>query len=103
MAKYVNDVGALCPSYDRPEQGLDLLQDAMTSLGLTPGEHFNIALNCAGHEIFDFDKAKYEIVAGQQKSADDLVDFWTELLGRYPSVNVLIDPMRKAVSMTHML
>ena len=53
-ARNVNDVGGLCPLYDRPEQGLDLLQEAMAALNLTPGEHFHIALNCAGHEMFDY-------------------------------------------------
>lgn len=53
-AQYGNDLGALCPSYDKPEQGLDILQDAITSLELTPGEDFFIALNLAGKEIFDY-------------------------------------------------
>ena len=39
---------------DRPEQGLDMIQEAMTQYELTPGEDFYIALNLAGHEIFDY-------------------------------------------------
>jgi len=49
-----NDFGALCPQFDRPEQGVDLLQEAITSLGLSPGVDFHVALNCAAHEAFDF-------------------------------------------------
>lgn len=94
-AQYGNDLGALCPSYDKPEQGLDILQDAITSLELTPGEDFFIALNLAGKEIFDYEKGKYEVMGGQQKVPEDLVEFWVELLGRYPSVVAIIDPMRK--------
>ena len=33
----VNDFGSYCPQYDRPEQGLDLLTEAIASAGLTPG------------------------------------------------------------------
>ncbi|XP_061194453.1 enolase 4-like isoform X1 [Saccostrea echinata] len=111
-AQYGNDIGALCPSYDKPEQGLDILQDAITSLELTPGEDFFIALNLAGKEIFDYDpsipaksdfpgqgmhkeKGKYEVMGGQQKVPEDMVEFWAELLGRYPSVIAIIDPLRK--------
>lgn len=94
-AQYGNDIGALCPSYDKPEQGLDILQDAITSLELTPGEDFFIALNLAGKEIFDYEKGKYEVMGGQPKVPEDLVEFWVELLGRYPSVIAIIDPMRK--------
>ncbi|KAL5022807.1 hypothetical protein ScPMuIL_001962 [Solemya velum] len=94
-AKNVNDIGALCPQFDRPEQGLDLLQEGINGAGLTPGEDIFIAINCAAHEIFDYEKGKYELFAGQQKIADDVVDFWVELLSRYPSVIALIDPFRK--------
>lgn len=94
-AQYGNDIGALCPSYDKPEQGLDILQDAITSLELTPGEDFFIALNLAGKEIFDYEKGKYEVMGGQPKVPEDLVEFWVELLGRYPSIIAIIDPMRK--------
>ena len=44
------------------------------------------------------DKGKYEVMAGQQKLADDLAEFWGELLGRYPAVIGIIDPMRKQVN-----
>ena len=50
----MNELGALCPTYDRPETGLDLLQEAITSVGLTAGQDFHIALNCAAQEIFDY-------------------------------------------------
>lgn len=56
----MNEVGALCPTYDKPEQGLDLLQDAISAQGLNAGEHFHIALNCAGHEIFDYVSASFK-------------------------------------------
>lgn len=36
-------------------------------------------------------------MGGQQKVPEDLVEFWVELLGRYPSVVAIIDPMRKQV------
>ena len=58
-AKNVTDNGALMVSFDRPEQGLDMIQEAMTHLELTPGEDFYIALNLAGHEIFDYVSITY--------------------------------------------
>ncbi|XP_064630130.1 enolase 4-like isoform X2 [Lineus longissimus] len=90
----VSDSGAICPTFDRPEQGMDLIQDAWRELNFIDGE-FNIVLNLAGHEIFDYEKGKYEPVTGQQKMADDMVDFWVEILNRYPSVIGIIDPIRK--------
>lgn len=93
--KLVNDIGAMCPTFDKPEQGLDLLQEAITNCGLTAGEDFFIGLNCAGPEMFDYEKGKYEVIVGIAKVADDLVEFWCDLLNRYPSIIAMIDPMRK--------
>lgn len=50
----MTDLGALMVPFDKPEAGLDMLQESMTRLGLTPGEDMFIALNLAGQEIFDY-------------------------------------------------
>ena len=44
------------------------------------------------------EKGKYEVIVGMAKVADDLVEFWSELLTRYPSIIAIIDPMRKQVN-----
>lgn len=90
-----SDYGTLCPLFERPEQGLDLLQEAITNSGLTPGVDFHLAINCAAHDIFDFDRGKYEVSVGQLKSSEELAKYWTDLLGRYSSIIAIIDPMRK--------
>lgn len=43
------------------------------------------------------EKGKYEVVQGQQKEAEGLVDMWHDVVTRYPSVIGLIDPLRKQV------
>ena len=45
------------------------------------------------------EKAKYEVVTGMLKEGEGMVEFWDDLLNRYPSVIALIDPMRKQVSL----
>lgn len=52
--RLVSDQGALCPTLDRLEQGLDMLNDAITKVGLVPGQDFFYIINCAAHECFDF-------------------------------------------------
>ena len=37
------------------------------------------------------------MIVGQQKAAEDLADFWSDIIDKYPSVIALIDPMRKQV------
>lgn len=94
-SKNVNDFGCLMPAYDKAEQALDLIQDSMTQLGMTPVEDFNIALNCAAHEMFDMDKGKYEVTSGIFKGPDDMVEVYNDLVNRYPAIIAIIDPLKK--------
>lgn len=92
--KNLSDFGALCPVYDKPEQGLDMIADAVSNLGFEMGKDFFFVLNCSAHECFDYEKGKYEVITGMLKSADDMADFWADLCSRYHSIIGLIDPLR---------
>ncbi|XP_077992460.1 enolase 4-like [Glandiceps talaboti] len=95
VSKNVNDLGCYMPTYDKPEQALDLIQESMTQLGLTPAEDFHIVLHCAAHEMFDMDKGKYEITTGVFKGPDDMVEVYNDLITRYPAIIAIIDPLKK--------
>lgn len=97
---FVNDNGTFTPQYDRQEQFLDLVQEAVTALEMTPGEDIFIALNCAAHEIYEPEKNKYEVMTGLLKTAEDMIEFYADILNRYPAVIALIDPLRKQDSET---
>jgi len=47
------------------------------------------------------EKGKYEVVTGQQKVAEDLVEFWADIVTRYPAIIAIIDPLRKQVTSSH--
>ncbi|PIK49475.1 putative enolase-like protein ENO4 [Apostichopus japonicus] len=95
VAYYTNDFGGVCPQYDRPDQLLDHITEALLSLGLTAGEDIFIGLNCAAHEIYDPDKGKYEVMSGALKTGDDMLEVYGDLITRYPGIIALIDPLRK--------
>eukprot|EP00058_Branchiostoma_floridae_P023445 XP_002608935.1 hypothetical protein BRAFLDRAFT_85491 [Branchiostoma floridae] len=103
-ARNTTDLGAYAPQYDKLEQPLDLVQEALAALELQAGEDVHMAINCAAHEMFELDtrflmvgreKGKYEVMTGTQKTPDDMVDFYSDILTRYPGVIGLIDPLRK--------
>ncbi|XP_048863006.1 enolase 4 isoform X3 [Brienomyrus brachyistius] len=91
----VSDMGAMVVGYDQPEQPLDLLTEAANNLGLTPGDDIHFAINCAAHELMDYQKGKYDVVSGSAKTPDELVDMYKHLMHRYPALIALIDPLRK--------
>lgn len=41
----------MCPLLDKPEQGIELVSEALTQLEFK--ERFGVVVNCAAHEIFD--------------------------------------------------
>ncbi|KAM8924765.1 enolase 4 [Pelodytes ibericus] len=93
--KNVSPLGCLLLGCDRIDQPLDLICEACKHLGLVPGTDLHLALNCAAHELMDYNKGKYEVVSGTLKTPDEMVDMYLDLINRYPSVLALLDPLRK--------
>ncbi|PAA78548.1 hypothetical protein BOX15_Mlig012301g3 [Macrostomum lignano] len=92
-ARFTNDAGALNTVIDRPEAGFDLINDALKALELT--DSFDLAANIAGHELFDYEKGKYDLAQGAQKSPDETADFLDDLSAKQASLVALIDPLRR--------
>ncbi|XP_048647238.1 enolase 4 isoform X3 [Marmota marmota marmota] len=70
-------------------------QGICANLGLELGTNLHLAINCAGHELIDYSKGKYEVMAGVYKSAAEMVDLYVDLINKYPYIIALIDPFRK--------
>ncbi|KAK6487639.1 enolase 4-like [Huso huso] len=95
ILKTVSDLGALVIGFERLEQPLDLIREASKTLELTVGEDLHLAINCAAHELIDYQKGKYEVMTGTPKNPNEMVDLYVDLISRYPAVIALIDPLRK--------
>ncbi|XP_012630284.1 enolase 4 isoform X1 [Microcebus murinus] len=87
--------GCLTINYDTIDQPLLLLQGICANLGLELGTNLHLAINCAGHELMDYSKGKYEVMVGTYKSAAEMVDLYVDLINKYPSIIAFIDPFRK--------
>ncbi|KAM9808711.1 enolase 4 [Syngnathus typhle] len=94
-AALLSDNGVLPVSFDRPEQALDLITEACNNLQLELGTEIHLAVNCAGPDLMDYTKQKYEIATGAFKSPDELVSMYQSLLSKYTAVVALIDPLRR--------
>ncbi|KFP18150.1 Enolase-like ENO4, partial [Egretta garzetta] len=93
--KRISHLGCLITGYDNLEQPLLLMQTACNNIGLELGTDMYLAINCAAHEVMDYIKGKYEILAGTFKSPDEMVDMYVELINKFPFIIALIDPLRK--------
>uniref|UniRef100_A0A2K5Q6X1 Enolase 4 n=1 Tax=Cebus imitator TaxID=2715852 RepID=A0A2K5Q6X1_CEBIM len=91
----MSHLGCLTISCDTIEQPLVLIQGICANLGLELGTNLHLAINCAGHELMDYSKGKYEVMMGTYKNAVEMVDLYVDLINKYPSIIALIDPFRK--------
>ncbi|NWW78244.1 ENO4 Enolase, partial [Climacteris rufus] len=93
--KRISHLGCLTTGYDNLEQLLLLMQTACNNIGLELGTDMYLAINCAAHELMDYDKGKYEILTGTFKSPDEMVAMYVEMINNFPFIIALIDPLRK--------
>ncbi|XP_010632847.1 enolase 4 isoform X2 [Fukomys damarensis] len=91
----MSHLGCLTINCDVMEQPLLLIQGVCANLELELGTNLHLAINCAGHELMDYNKGKYEVLTGTHKNATEMVDLYVELINKYPSIIALIDPLRK--------
>jgi enolase len=85
LATGVGDEGGFAPALDSNEAPLELLVSAIESAGYRPGHEVAIALDPASSEFFS-DGAYRLSGEGRTLSSAGLVDYWEELIGRYPIV-----------------
>ena len=84
----VGDEGGFAPAMKESSEALDCLIEAIEESGYTPGKEFVFAMDPAASEFFE--KGKY-LIDGKKLSAEDMVDYWIDLINNYP-IKSLEDP-----------
>ena len=85
----LGDEGGFAPNLESNRAALDLIVEAIGKAGLTPGTDVALALDVAATEFFKDGSYTFE---GAQKSADEMADYYAELVAAYPLVSIE-DPM----------
>ncbi|XP_056350860.1 enolase 4 isoform X2 [Oenanthe melanoleuca] len=91
----ISHLGCLTLGYDSLEQLLLQMQIVCSNAGLELGKDMYLAINCAAHDLMDYEKGKYEILTGTFKSPDEMVAMYVEMIDNFPFIIALIDPLRK--------
>src|SRR6185369_5099650 len=83
----VGDEGGFAPNLASTNAALDFVMQAIEAAGFKPGGDVLLALDAASTEVFK--NGKYEL-EGESKSlsADEMVKYWADLVGRYPIVSI---------------
>ncbi|MFZ2057177.1 MAG: phosphopyruvate hydratase [Acidimicrobiales bacterium] len=83
----VGDEGGFSPDLETNEEALEMLVAAIGAAGLVPGDEVALALDPASSELWR-DGAYVLEGEGRALSSDELVDYWVDLVDRYPIISI---------------
>ena len=86
LSTAVGDEGGFAPALATTSEALQLLTDAIAAAGLEPGAEMALAMDPAMSEL-QSDDGTYRL-EGEDRTADDMIAFWTGLLDRFPIVSL---------------
>jgi enolase len=84
----VGDEGGFAPNLKSNEEALSVIMTAIEKAGYKPGKDIMIALDAAASSFYS--KGKYILAAEKkpQKSAEEMVKFYAELVKKYPIISI---------------
>ncbi len=87
----LGDEGGFAPNLESNRAALDLILEAIKAAGYEPGKQVALALDVAASEFYSDGSYAFE---GEQKSADQMVDYYADLVASYPLVSIE-DPLNE--------
>lgn len=94
LATSVGDEGGFAPNLSKDEEALQLIVEAIEKAGYVCGKDFKIALDPAATEMYDEAKkagsegSYYFWKTGQLFSTDELIDYYADLVEKYPIISI---------------
>lgn len=89
MSTNVGDEGGFAPNLGSNEEALEVVMEAITKAGFTPGKDIFIALDAAASEFYDEATGKYNFAStGESRTAEEMVAFWADWCERYPIISI---------------
>ncbi len=86
LSTAVGDEGGFAPEIATAAEALEWLVQAIEHAGLTPGDDVALAMDPATSELRT-DAGRYRL-EGADRTADEMIGFWTGLVDRFPIVSI---------------
>ena len=85
----VGDEGGFAPALSANSEAIELILEAIEKAGYKAGTDVAIALDPAASELYDEETKLYNLrKEGRKLTSDQMVDFWTEWIEKYPIVSI---------------
>lgn len=83
----VGDEGGFAPDLNSNTEGFELIIEAITKAGYTPGVDVNLAIDVAASEFYK--DGKYNLEGeGRSLTTEELIEFYEELITKYPIISI---------------
>ena len=82
----VGDEGGFAPSLNSDEQAIEMILSSIEDAGLKVSKDINICLDIAANELYE--NNKYKITKDQSYSSDEIINFYENLVDKYPIVSI---------------
>src|ERR1700693_2225529 len=86
----VGDEGGFAPNLKSNVEALEVVLEAITLAGYTPGDQVGIALDPAASEFYDAKKGKYVFKKSDksERTSEQMVEFWSDCVRQYHIVSI---------------
>ncbi len=84
----VGDEGGFAPNLKNDEEAIQVIIEAIEKAGYKPGDDFRIAIDAAATEMYQEDGTYFFWKSDIRKTRDEMVDFWADLVNRYPIISL---------------
>ena len=84
----VGDEGGFAPNLRNNEEPIEVIMEAIVRAGYEPGRHVSVALDPASSEFYEDGKYVFSRSDKKARSAEEMVGFYADLLGRYPILSI---------------
>jgi enolase len=84
----VGDEGGFAPNLRSNEEALQVIMEAIENAGYKPGDDVLLALDVASSELYRDGRYHLENEAQPVKSAEQLIDFYENLVNNYPIISI---------------
>ena len=87
LATGVGDEGGFAPNLESNQEGFELIMEAITKAGYTPGVDVKLGIDVAASEFYQ--DGKYVLV-GENRSltTEELIHYYEELVNKYPIISI---------------
>ena len=89
LSTAVGDEGGFAPNLESNEAALAIISEAVERAGYSLGDQIRYALDPASTEFYDAARGVYVLAGeGRELSPAEMVDFWEDLVTRYPIISI---------------